>query len=248
MIATLLFLLAAHAAVPSHSDRKALVLIFTRTDCPISNRYAPALEHIANTRALAEVDVRVDAVLAEALGKMPKPLRRRVLLSYLGFPYYDAATLPLHNGEGLNEFDPIKVDRISPEDCNSIRTGGAAATLRGREFFSFGAFFSRAYRENDYLWGRLHGAERMIDLIGSTVEEPLADTRLREFKREAFLAVLEEERERLEAEPGLIDGLVAEVEAAFSSPPAGEDTKARERSDLAAVGAGAAPSLSSAST
>ena len=33
---------------------------------------------------------------------------------------------------------------------------------------SFGAFFSRAYRENDYLWGRLHGAERLIDIIDPT--------------------------------------------------------------------------------
>ena len=150
-------------------------------------------------------------MLAEALGDMRKPLRRRVLLAYLGFPYYDAATLPLLKGEGLNEFDPIKVDRISPEDCNAIRTGGAAATLRGREFFSFGAFFSRAYRENDYLWGRLHGAERMIDLIASTVEEPLREATLNRFKREAFLAVLDEEQDRLATEPGLVAGIRAEV-------------------------------------
>ncbi len=86
--------------------------------------------------------------------------RRILLRAYLGFPYYDIATLPLLQGEGLDEYDPIKVDRISPDDAVSIRKGGAAATLRGIEFNSFGAFFSRAYRENDYLWGRLHGAER----------------------------------------------------------------------------------------
>ena len=173
----------------------------------------PALAAIAAQRDLPALDLQIDAMLAEAMAGMPKPLRRRVLLSYLGFPFYDAATLPLHDGDGLNEFDPVKVDRISPEDCNAIRTGGAEATLRGREFFSFGAFFSRAYRENDYLWGRLHGAERMIDLMASTVEEPLDEALLRGFKREAFLAVLEEERGRLVTEPGLVDGLVAEVEA-----------------------------------
>ena len=84
------------------------------------------------------------SILAAALGGMPKPLRRRVLMAYLGFPYYDAATLPLHKGEGLNEFDPVKVDRISPEDCNSVRGGGADECLRGTEFYNFGAFFSRA--------------------------------------------------------------------------------------------------------
>jgi hypothetical protein len=83
------------------------------------------------------------------------------------------------------------------------------------EFFNFGAFFSRAYRENDYLWGRLHGAERMIDLIASTVENPLPESVLQTFRRDAFLAVLEEEEERLMAEPGLIAGIRAEVLAAF---------------------------------
>ena len=171
----------------------------------------PALDAIAAQRDLPGLDLRIDAMLAAAMADMPKPLRRRVLLAYLGFPFYDAATLPLHDGDGLNEFDPVKVDRISPEDCNAIRTGGAEATLRGREFFSFGAFFSRAYRENDYLWGRLHGAERMIDLIASTVDEPLDAALLGAFKREAFLAVLDEEEGRLVAEPQLVAGIRAEV-------------------------------------
>ena len=171
----------------------------------------PALAAIAAQRDLPGLDLRIDALLAESLGEMPKPLRRRVLLTYLGFPFYDAATLPLHNGDGLNEFDPVKVDRISPEDCQAIRTGGAEATLRGREFFSFGAFFSRAYRENDYLWGRLHGAERMVDLIVSTVEKPLTEQSIAEFKREAFLAVLAEEEPRLQTDPGLVTSIRAEV-------------------------------------
>ena len=171
----------------------------------------PALAAIAARRDLNAIDLRVDAMLTEALGRMPKSLRRRVLLAYLGFPFYDVATLPLHKGEGLNEFDPVKVDRISPEDCGSIRAGGTRATLRGIEFFSFGAFFSRAYRENDYLWGRLHGAERMIDLIASTVEEPLAAASLREIKREAFLAILAEEEPNLTTDPQLVSAIRAEL-------------------------------------
>src|SRR3546814_7797837 len=55
-------------------------------------------------------------------------------------------------------------------DAQSIRGGGSHAALRGTELYNFGAFFSRAYRENDYLWGRLHGAERMVDLICSTLD------------------------------------------------------------------------------
>src|SRR5207302_5911822 len=123
------------------------------------------LDGIAQRRQLRETDHLAEAMLAAAMADMPMPLRRRMLLAYLGFPFYDTVTLPLLRGEDLTEFDPVKVDRISPDDAPSIRTGGAHDTLRGIEFYNFGAFFSRAYRENDYLWGRLHGAERMIDLV-----------------------------------------------------------------------------------
>ncbi|MXO73801.1 patatin-like protein [Altererythrobacter aerius] len=168
------------------------------------------LDALAERRLLPEVDVEAERMLAEALEAMPRGLRRRVLLAYLGFPFYDAATLPLVQNEGLTEFDAVKVDRISPEDARSIRAGGTSATLRGTEFYNFGAFFSRAYRENDYLWGRLHGAERMIDLVASTVEG-FDEGALAAFKRRAFLAILEEEDGRLTADGSLVDGIRQEI-------------------------------------
>jgi len=169
------------------------------------------LAAIAARRQLPATDVVVDALLAQAFTAMPAALRRPALLTYLGFPFYDTATLPLLRGEGLTEFDPVKVDRISPDDAPSIRSGGAAACLRGVEFFNFGAFFSRAYRENDYLWGRLHGAERMIDLVASTVPEGIEEATLRKVKRAMLLAVLDEEEPRLRADPGLVAGIREEV-------------------------------------
>lgn len=142
-----------------------------------------------------------------------------MLLTYLGFPYYDIATLPLLQGEGLDEFDPIKVDRISPEDCSTLRGGGAAAILKGIEFNSFGAFFSRAYRENDYLWGRLHGAERLIDIILSTVSGPLPDREeiAHRYKFAAFAAILDEEEPRLTQVADLIAELKGIVEKGSNS-------------------------------
>ena len=169
------------------------------------------LQTIGERRGLAALDEEVDRLLSDALMEMPDRLRRRMLLAYLGFPFYDVVTLPLLRNEGLTEFDPIKVDRISPDDATSIREGGAAATLRGIEFYHFGAFFSRAYRENDYLWGRLHGAERMIDLVCSTVDHAPDITTCRTLKRAAFLAILDEEQNRLRADPGLLDRLRTEV-------------------------------------
>jgi hypothetical protein len=179
----------------------------------VGENAAEAMGALAALLGLRQIDDEADALLTEVLAVFPKAERRSLILSYLGFPFYDIATLPLLQGEGLDEFDPVKVDRISPDDCRSIRAGGAAATLKGIQFNSFGAFFSRAYRENDYLWGRLHGAERMIDIVASAVtgERRLAAEAVAALKREAFRAILAEERPRLGAIAPLLDELEREV-------------------------------------
>jgi patatin-related protein len=171
------------------------------------------IDAIAARRDLRTVDGEADALIAAGLSAMPKDDRRTLLLAYLGYPFYDIATLPLLQGEGFDEFDPIKIDRISPSDATAIRTGGAAAMLKGVEFNSFGAFFSRAYRENDYLWGRLHGADRLIDIVASSVtgDGALAGADLKAIKRRAFLAILDEEEARLPKVKALIDELRGEI-------------------------------------
>lgn len=171
------------------------------------------LDFLSTQRLLPETDLKAEEMFADALDAMPKNLRRRMLLTYLGFPFYDVATLPLLQSEGLDEYNPVKIDRISPDDARSIREGGTQATLRGIEFYNFGAFFSRSYRENDYLWGRLHGAERMVDLITSTVEGGLSRETIRSTKRKAFLAILDEELAAQRCKVRLIEGIRAEVDA-----------------------------------
>ena len=174
---------------------------------------AALLDCVARTLDFPARDAAADAVLSDALGKLDKPVRRPMLLSYLGFPFFDVATLPLLQGEGLDEFDPVRVDRISPDDAVAIRGGGAAATLKGIQFNNFGAFFSRAYRENDYLWGRLHGADRLVDILDSTLppDERLPQHRLRAAKHELFAAILDEEEPRLTAIAGLFREIRAEL-------------------------------------
>jgi patatin-related protein len=171
------------------------------------------LDALATAMDLNRLDAETDARLADGFAALSKEHRRPLLLGYLGFPYYDLATLPLLQGEGLDEFDPIKVDRISPDDATTIRSGGAAATLKGIQFMSFGAFFSRSYRENDYLWGRLHGAERLIDIVLSTLpaNSRLKPGRVAAIKTAAFTAILDEEEPRLTAIPGLIAALRREI-------------------------------------
>ena len=173
------------------------------------------IDAVAARRDLTAIDGEADVLIAAGLAAMPKDDRRTLLLAYLGYPFYDIATLPLLQGEGFDEFDPIKIDRISPSDATAIRTGGAAAMLKGVEFNSFGAFFSRAYRENDYLWGRLHGADRLIDIVASSVtgEGALTGEALAAIKRRAFHAILDEEEGRLPKVAGLIAELRGEIGA-----------------------------------
>jgi patatin-related protein len=198
---------AVFAALAPYLDGEtATFLAGLETDDP--TRF---LASLAARRNLEALDESTEKILADALAICRKTERRTLLLTYLGFPYFDIATLPLLQGEGLDEFDPIKVDRIAPDDARSIRDGGAATTLKGIELNSFGAFFSRAYRENDYLWGRLHGAERMIDITASTVTPPLPASEIATFKSRIFHAILDEERPRLLRIPDLFETLANEL-------------------------------------
>ena len=172
---------------------------------------AAALDALADAMDLRALDTASDAALVDLLGpNLPTPLRRALLRAYLGFPFYDIAMLPQLEGDGIDEFDEIQVDRISPEDAVAIREGGWRATLKGTQFNAFGAFFSRAYRENDYLWGRLHAADRLIDIVVSTLPDGIAFDSA-PFKRRAFHAVLDAERSFLTAVPELIASLEREI-------------------------------------
>ena len=151
-------------------------------------------------------DAHAAEALAEAVSALPRLSRRAPLLAWLSFPFFDSATFPLLQGQGLDEYDAIKVDRISPEDCGTLTRPDDPDPLKGTRFNSFGAFFSRAWRENDYLWSRLHGAERMIDLVASSAPEP-HDLDLTDFKRRAFTAILDAEGDQLTQISSLVETL-----------------------------------------
>ncbi|MFP5454264.1 MAG: DUF3376 domain-containing protein, partial [Alphaproteobacteria bacterium] len=172
-----------------------------------------ALSSIASIRDLEKLDVETDRAIAAVLPRLDRRDRRTLLLAYLGFGFYDLATLSLIRAQGAQEFHSIQVDRISPDDAGSIRQGGATATLKGIELNLFGAFFCRAYRENDYLWGRLHGAERMIDVLMSTLPEERGFTaeEIRHLKRSLFHAIVDEERGRLSSIGPQIDEIEREI-------------------------------------
>ena len=86
--------------------------------------------------------------------------------------------------------------------------------LLGGTFAGFGGFLSRATRENDYLWGRLHAVDRLFDILASTLPTSAREAiDFHALKKAAFERVIEEEAGRL----SLIPDLVARIRDAISA-------------------------------
>lgn len=163
---------------------------------------------------LQDRDFDYDQTMSERIGAIADPrVRQELFRSYIGFPFFDVLTLPLLQSMDLSELEPIRVDRISPEDCNAIRSGGAEKILKGIGFARFAAFFSRADRENDYLWGRLNSAERLVDFIINSARhsDVSIDFDIMGFKKRLFLSILEAERPFLKTSATLFEELRAEI-------------------------------------
>jgi len=82
MPAVLVFLLAAQAALFTPHGEKAVVLLFIRSDCPISSRYAPALEKLYEQYGPQDIDFRLvypePNLTAEAMEKHRREYSYRI--------------------------------------------------------------------------------------------------------------------------------------------------------------------------
>jgi Protein of unknown function (DUF3376) len=120
--------------------------------------------------------------------------RWELLVRYLGFPFWDVLLYPVQALSDVGERDFVEIVRISPRDAQRIpvpEVKGQHGKLKGAESHHFGAFLSRAGRENDYLWGRLDGAERLIGIL--LHDAPEVDRE--RWSKEAFLAILDEDEQ-----------------------------------------------------
>jgi len=122
------------------------------------------LTKIGDIMQLEDSDFISDQFMALTLsGVVDQQLKISIFRAYIGYAFYDILTQPMTAHADLLEVDEIRVDRISPIDCGHLH--GHNVPLRGTELFNFGAFFSRSARENDYLWGRIHASNRLVDFI-----------------------------------------------------------------------------------
>jgi hypothetical protein len=152
----------------------------------------------------------VDELLASTDPKQWYPdARREVLVNYLGFPFWDVLTFPLMTWREVGEFNKILIDRISPQDANTLAKFSGSNGLKGTGFGHFAAFFSRAYRENDYLLGRIHALDRLIDIVGNSAGLESSSERkvILALKKRGFTRILDAEEKHLPHSTALIAAL-----------------------------------------
>jgi len=174
----------------------------------------PLIAALAEEIDLKNLNGRIDETLA-ALPRTWKAVRDELITAYIGFAYWDPLTFSSANWREAEDYDEIRVHRISPEDADTIRQGGARATLKGLDFGHFGAFFSRKRRENDYLWGRLHAADRLVDLVldAAAKQGVTPEIDAVALKQRLFNAILDCEEGNLENIPGTLAQIRTEVGA-----------------------------------
>lgn len=141
--------------------------------------------------------------------------RREVLDNYLGFPFWDVLTFSVSTGRGTGELREILIDRISPEEMHTLKAFAGANSLKGIALNNFAGFFSRRYRENDYLLGRLHAVERLMDIVcdAAGIDQQHGGIDVLAIKRRAFERVLAAEESHLIYSADLIAALRRAVAA-----------------------------------
>ena len=144
---------------------------------------------------------------------LPEKAWRQILDAYLGFPVWDVLTFNLTNWRQLGEFNEIRVDRMSHQEAPTLSFGRGDRKLKGLNFNHFGAFFSRSFRAHDYLWGRLHAMDRLIDIVmdAARIEGAGLDIHVQALKQKALQDILEAEEPHLPEVWDLIQTLKAEV-------------------------------------
>lgn len=161
--------------------------------------------------ALEDLDLETDRRVSEVLtGVEDETVRTALFRSYVGFAFYDIVSLPMTAQHDLKEIDEILVDRISPLDCTHLHESGKSP-LMGTRLFNFGAFFSRKARENDYIWGRIHAANRLLDfVVDAAGEGVLTDTAgIQAIRGKLALAIANTESKHVQETHDLIEQIRA---------------------------------------
>lgn len=174
------------------------------------------LERLDTSMGLRDLDRLHDDVFAVmTFNDLPADMHREMTRGYVGFAFYDLATLPVLQRNDFSEVTETQVDRISPTDAGSLKQDGFE--LKGAALNTFGAFFNRSWREHDYLWGRLSAADRLVSIVLSSVDAgDVPPDWVRGLRRRLLCAILDEEEDHLTADPDLVPGIRALIDERLS--------------------------------
>lgn len=206
-------------AAPAPGDAEDL----KRTAKAFVARHRDGLDRLIE-RLAAEIDLDASTSDIDDLAASTDPAawhpdaRREVLTNYLGFPFWDVLTFPVMTWRETGEFNEILIDRISPQDASTLAAFSGTSSLKGTGFGHFAAFFSRAYRENDYLLGRIHALDRLIDIVCNCARTDLRHDpkTILALKQRGFTKILDAEEKHLPNSTALIAALrsaIAELDA-----------------------------------
>jgi patatin-related protein len=143
---------------------------------------------------------------------------------------YDIVAFPMTYGTDLGEADEVEIFRVSPKDATSLLDvtdpNHPRKKVGGAELGHFGGFLDRIWRENDIMWGRLDGAERLIQaLVPPSDEEDDRKHVVDALVLEAHRSILSEELR--EADRMELAGLIADALARI--PPGDRNTEELDR-------------------
>ncbi|MBX6322594.1 MAG: DUF3376 domain-containing protein, partial [Rhodospirillaceae bacterium] len=187
---------------PDFDERIDAAIQAVQTDPePLLDRHDAAIRAIYQDLAddFTRLGEAQNRMLVEAIQALPDGVRGAVAKDFVVFPFLDLIAFPLMDSAGLQDLIVVQTMRIAPQDAK--RLSGDPKRLKGRELGAFAGFLRRAARENDLVWGRLDGADRLVDLIvrAAAVDEsrlPGLEAIKARFKTQVMRVILVEEAAR----------------------------------------------------
>jgi patatin-related protein len=133
-------------------------------------------QYVDNVKSLSDDSAELLATFrAHATNWTSAKARDSLLNRYLGFALWDGilfptislSELPQLSGIPVAQFSPLNATALTPPPDKGETTG---VKLKGIPVHHFAAFFQAKYRENDYLWGRLDGAELILRMLSNVAK------------------------------------------------------------------------------
>jgi patatin-related protein len=164
------------------------------TISPGGSRVDVTVHDVAPSESFADND----ACLEQLNSEIGQALRTFLSHYYLRFDTYDQMSFPLYYDTATGEPSIVEVVRVSPVDAKNLIDEESDVLhrrkLAGTALANFGAFLDHRWRLNDIMWGRLDGAERLIqallpmrDKVTSTVRKELIERAQRSILRESLV-------------------------------------------------------------